>query len=569
MRRRPPSLEERVERLERMVAEIHAHLGLPPQSAEPPPSPAPARGAPAGRRAEAWALRSEQWLGRVGLGLLFLGLVYLFNYSIEQGWITPGVRVGVGVAIATTLLLLGLRARERHPSYSQILLAGAIAVYYVSGFAAFQLYALVGVGTAFAYMTAVMVLAFWLARREDRPALAGLGAAGGFAILLLLRGGGEAVLEIAVYSALVVGWTGLLYWLRGWASLLWTYAVGGLAALGIAAHHAEAGERGVVQAALALTWALGAALPFVRGVAARDGARRAAWGIVPMSLQLRALGVGATTTTLLLTDRMWALGDSQTGGLFLLAAALYAAFAVYGTRTPNAVARAAAPVAAALCAAGTFLLVDGAAARVLVLALEAAFFVYGGSRRRFAGLEWVGHSLFALLSLSLAAEALAPRRVAFDSLAWAQLAMLLLALGVSACVPPPGARVYRLGAHALFLAWLAKELGPLSEGTGIVTLAWGVYGAALLIAALQWRDRRAALTHGLQLVALSTLGLAVLKLLLVDLGRLATVWRILLFMGFGAALLGLGSLFRPRSPRERGTPAGEESQDAEASARKR
>ena len=59
------------------------------------------------------------------------------------------------------------------------------------------------------------------------------------------------------------------------------------------------------------------------------------------------------------------------------------------------------------------------------------------------------------------------------------------------------------------------------------------------------------------LVLLSALALAVLKLLLVDLGRLAAVWRILLFMGFGGALLGLSSLFRPDRRHPPGPPPSE------------
>jgi uncharacterized membrane protein len=41
-------------------------------------------------------------------------------------------------------------------------------------------------------------------------------------------------------------------------------------------------------------------------------------------------------------------------------------------------------------------------------------------------------------------------------------------------------------------------------------------------------------------LGLATLGLLVAKLLLFDLAGLASVWRVLLFMGLGAALVGLG-----------------------------
>jgi uncharacterized membrane protein len=562
---RESSLEERVERLERMVAEIHATLA---QTTPPPPprrlrarAPAPL-GAPGPGLVEAWAHQSEQWLGRVGLGLLFLGLVYLFNYSIEQGWITPPVRVGVGLAIGTLLLVLGLRLQERRRSYSHLLLAGSLAVYYVSGFAASQLYQLVSYGVALAYMTAVMVLALVLARRQDHPSLASLGALGGLATPLLLHRESAAVLELSVYGALVVGWAGVLYWLRGWPSLLWTYAVGGVAALSIAAWHATGAERWAVEAALLLTWALGGALPFVRGWMKADRRGQRFWGIVPLGVQLRVLGVGVTSAVIFLTDRMWALTDAESGVIFLVAAALFGAFAWVGTRTPNRIARAAAPVAAALCATGTFLVLGGETARVAVLGVEALLFVYAGSHRRLAGVEWVGHTLFGVLVLSFLGESAQAKRIAFDPLAFSQLAMIALIVAASfwRSAPRTGLLpahrftpwVYRLAAHALFLLWLARELGPLSTGTGVVTLAWGVYGAILLLFALRLRAGTGMIA--LQMVALSALALAVVKLLAVDLTRLAMVWRILLFMGFGAAFLALSSRFKPRSD-DSGEPA--------------
>ncbi|MBW3629330.1 MAG: DUF2339 domain-containing protein [Gemmatimonadetes bacterium] len=554
------TLEERVERLERMVMEIHTSLGLSPGGAAgvqppPPPDPPPApASAPSLRREDRWAHWGEQWLGRVGLGLLFLGLVYLFNYSIEQGWLTPVVRVAIGLAIAATLLLLGLRFEPRRRSFGQILLAGALAVFYVTGFAAFQLYQLVSYGAAFVYMAAVMALALALARRQDHPSLASLGALGGFATPLLLHRATPAVLELSVYSALVVAWTAVLYWLRGWPSLLWTYAVGSIAALSVAVQYAAGGERWMVQGALALTWVAGALLPFIRGIVRPQTALalRRGWGSIPAVVQLRVLGVGGTTAALYLTGRAWALPDDEIGALFLAAAAVYAFVAGVGSRRPNPVTGAGWPVAGALCATGSFMVLDHEAARVLLLGAEAMLFVCAGRLAGFAGLGGVGGTVFLFLAAGIAADSWEAPAAAMDSLAWAQLAALVWALVAARFVPQRRvARAYGLAAHALFLVWLAKELGSGANGTSMVTLAWGSYGALLLLLALLWRDRRSARTHGLQLVALSAIALAILKLMLVDLERVPVVWRIGLFMGFGAALLALSSLVKPQADARR------------------
>ncbi|HET7322250.1 MAG TPA: DUF2339 domain-containing protein, partial [Longimicrobiaceae bacterium] len=205
--------------------------------------------------------------------------------------------------------------------------------------------------------------------------------------------------------------------------------------------------------------------------------------------------------------------------------------------------RAAAPVAAALCATGALLVTHGAA-QVAIASVLAFAYLYAGSGARFGGVEWVGHTLFALLALLFVTESSEVPRVAFDAVAWAQLLEIVLMVAGAAWVRHrPLAWGYRLAAHALLLGWLAKEFGALPLGTGAVTLAWGIYGAVLLLLALRWRGREGS--AALQIIAFTALGLAVLKLLFVDLHRVAMVWRILLFLGFGGALLGLSSLVAP------------------------
>ena len=114
----------------------------------------------------------------------------------------------------------------------------------------------------------------------------------------------------------------------------------------------------------------------------------------------------------------------------------------------------------------------------------------------------------------------------------------------------PGRLAYQLVAHLSILAWFARELSPLENGQGYVSAAWGVYGAILLVAGL-----RLSLVRMRQ-VALGTLLLVVAKLFLIDLAKLETIWRVLLFMGFGGVFLVLSYYFQKlwRDKPEESTP---------------
>ena len=102
--------------------------------------------------------------------------------------------------------------------------------------------------------------------------------------------------------------------------------------------------------------------------------------------------------------------------------------------------------------------------------------------------------------------------------------------------------------HLGFLAWLARELLPFENGQGFVSVAWGVYGAILLIAGL----RKNLLA--LRMVGLGTLMVVVAKLFMVDLARLETIWRVLLFVGFGGVFLLLSYYFPKLWKKDAGIP---------------
>jgi hypothetical protein len=97
---------------------------------------------------------------------------------------------------------------------------------------------------------------------------------------------------------------------------------------------------------------------------------------------------------------------------------------------------------------------------------------------------------------------------------------------------------YRLAAHAAFLGWLLKELSAVDGGQGYVTIAWGLYAVILLIVGLRQN------LNQLVMVAMGTLLLVVGKLFVVDLAEVETIWRILLFIGFGGIFLVLSYYFQ-------------------------
>jgi uncharacterized membrane protein len=585
------SLEARLQRLERLVEDLHrrlppvpadadaAALPLSPEFAPRPaavhavvPPPRAGGRVPGRGRAFGWvpgdaagllAWDGQTWLNRLGIGLLLLGVALLFRYTIDMGWLTPAVRVGFGAAVGGVLTVLGLRMNDGR-RFASVLLGGGVATFYITGWAAFNLYALVGYALAFAGMVAITAGAFALALWRGQPALAILGAVGGLGTPLLLGISYATPRGLALYTSAVLAWTVVPYLRRGWRSVLWTSMAFGwalLASYAFAIHYGpRAGThppdaRAWMQGAAMFAWVLLGVLPLARRVLSTLYARRASadgrarerhWRDLDL---LHWYGVALAAPALLIATSAlaWRLQADAWGLLAMGVAAAYALAAAALRGTDGRLARVLLFAAAVLLPAGCF---GALQAEALLVALAAQalglhLLASGGAGpaiRWLAHKGYVGVGAWVLYRLAESGDT-SPGRVLAD------LAAIGAGLAVSYVVRGRAEMLaYRVFAHVAALAWVWREVAQLEGGQGIATIAWGAWGLVLLLLAM----RRGWPTA--ERVAIWTLLATVSKLFLVDLERLDPLFRVVLFLGFGAVFLffsySLSSAWRPGGVRE-------------------
>lgn len=188
-------------------------------AAPPPPRPpvtprAPPPRPPPPPRKPAQPIEWEKWIGIRGAavlgGIVFaMAGVYLFRYSVQQGWISPAVRVASAMFAGVAALVAGQRLRARYQVTAQALSGGGIVVLYAGTWAAKALYELIPLALAFVLMVLVTAAAGVLAVRQQNRLVAYLGLVGGFATPLLLSTGQNAPLPLFTYVLLLD--LGLLY----------------------------------------------------------------------------------------------------------------------------------------------------------------------------------------------------------------------------------------------------------------------------------------------------------------------------------------------------------------------
>lgn len=152
------------------------------------------------------------WLG--GIALALAG-IFLVKYSIEQGWLSPAVRVGLGIVFGLVLLGVAQWMRTQSNNLGQALTAASVAVLYASLFSATALYDLIPPALAFVTLAALTFAAIALALREG-PFVALVAFAGGFLTPLFVSAGEPNLLVLFVFLYLLqLGGLTLLH-KRGW-----------------------------------------------------------------------------------------------------------------------------------------------------------------------------------------------------------------------------------------------------------------------------------------------------------------------------------------------------------------
>jgi len=170
----------------------------PPPPSEPPPPPAPA-----------WSFDLERLVGVrlfsavAGIALVFAAVFFL-RYSIDQGWLQPPVRVGIGVIVGTVLIVVcDRKAARKYSLLANAMDAAAIAILFATFFSAHSLWNLIPATLAFGLLALVTLIAVLLSIRHESLFIAVLGLLGGFATPILLSTGENRPIPLFAYLLLL------------------------------------------------------------------------------------------------------------------------------------------------------------------------------------------------------------------------------------------------------------------------------------------------------------------------------------------------------------------------------
>ena len=522
------------------------------------------------------------WLSRVGMGFLVLGVLFLYGYAIDQGWITPPIRVLAGAIVGGVLFEAARRVRSKTESapvtklgFRELLLGGGLAVWYLTAYAAAVRYQIIPIPAARLIFFLLAILSTWIALQEHREIFGLVAILVGFATPFILPAPVNSMAELSLYLGAVTAMGLVIYLLRGWQSILWISFVAFWLSAAQTANVQSSPARGSIALSILLLVAAFAftRVPLLRRQLLALGSPRytatpatgddklveamnsisAALGggkSAPDSLIVWVLMLLSVVLAIALLGNVWPRVPDESWG---------AAFALLGLGGVEYFRRgyqSDAEISHAVVTAAVFWILIGVNRLATVpesfpaSALVAALVMY------FAPSRSAGPRTLAKLAIVIALMAIAGYELSFDDTNLVHVRWVvseLVTLGAAAFVSrrliaSTTERVQGIAlAGASYLVGLIVVWSALNPvWPPLVTTSYAIIGAVLLI--LSRRDEADSLYTYLGGV---TMLIVVGRLLLVDLAAVETIWRVLLFLVCGAVFLITAYQMQPRTRRGR------------------
>lgn len=182
-------------------------------------------------KAKAWLFGGNPFV-RLGVVILFFGVVFLLRYSLQHNLVPVELRLLGSASAALALLGFGWRLRTRTGAYGLILQAGGIGLLYLTIFGAYSLYHLIPSLIAFALLLMIVLTAAALAVLQNSLPLAVFATVGGFLAPLLTSSGSNNYIGLFSFYALLNAGIVMIAWFKSWRLLnligfIFTFVIAG------------------------------------------------------------------------------------------------------------------------------------------------------------------------------------------------------------------------------------------------------------------------------------------------------------------------------------------------------
>jgi uncharacterized membrane protein len=178
------------------------------------------------KESQSWEMRfGGNYLAKIGMGLVSLGVVFFLKWSFDNGLIGPMGRIMIGLITGIAFVIAGERWSERFKQYSMVLVGGGFAILYFSVFAARFFYdGIVPISPLGAFMMLAIITGaiVFFAVKKDSKTFGFLALGGGFLSPFLMNSPEPQIVNLLGYILMLDIGVLVLAAYKRWSSLSFT-----------------------------------------------------------------------------------------------------------------------------------------------------------------------------------------------------------------------------------------------------------------------------------------------------------------------------------------------------------
>ena len=150
----------------------------------------------------------ENLINKIGIAILVLAIGFFVKYAIDNNWVGPAGRVGIGVLCGGILIGIAHRLRNSYKAFSSVLVGGGLAVLYFTITLAYHEFHLFDQTASFIILIGITCFAVALSLLYDKQELAVIALIGGLSSPFMVSSGAANYNALFIY--LLILNTGLL-----------------------------------------------------------------------------------------------------------------------------------------------------------------------------------------------------------------------------------------------------------------------------------------------------------------------------------------------------------------------
>lgn len=167
----------------------------------------------------------ENLISKIGILVLIIGVGIGVKFAIDNGWISPLMRVALGYIVGLVLIGFAAKLKAKYHNFSAVLLSGGIAILYFVTYFAYAYYSLIGQPLAFGVMVLLTIATVAAALIYERQVIAHIGLVGAYGVPFLLSNNSGNYLLLFAYMAIINAGILAVSLKRYWKPLFYTSSV--------------------------------------------------------------------------------------------------------------------------------------------------------------------------------------------------------------------------------------------------------------------------------------------------------------------------------------------------------